>query len=47
MLLLSLVQWRIGLIVVPPKSCMLRRFVIENKGIIIIQVWTQKFDRPC
>ena len=28
----------IGLIIVPPISCMLRRIVIENRGIIIIQV---------
>ena len=24
----------------PPISCMLRRIIIENRGIIIIRVWT-------
>ena len=41
MLLLTIVRWRIGLMVVPPKSCMLQRIVIENRGIIIIMVCTQ------
>ena len=41
LLLRTVVLWRIGLIVVPPKSCILRR-IMKNRGIIVVRVCTRK-----
>ena len=38
--LLNVVLQRIGLIIVPTKSCILRR-IVENRGIIIVRVCTR------
>ena len=39
LLLLTVVLWRIGLIVVPPISVILRR-IVKNRGIILVRICT-------
>ena len=38
-ILLTVVLWRIGLIVVPPKAIILRR-IVKNRGIILVRIIT-------
>ena len=45
LLLLTVVLWRIGLIVFPPKSYIMRR-IIKNRSIIIVRVCTRKIWSP-